>query len=183
MNEDKSWQQPLDNFLAENDISADTRVLARALSNDCELTTEENNQDYIADMEQALHIEQHLNEIGLQPLPKGLANKLQAINKTDKSDNVVFGKFKPSWQKISALAATVTAVAVLNSNMLSAPTNQQPTLAEIQHAQQELALALQYISFAKTKSAHQIKQVFDENIQQPLNQSLFASLNHFKETS
>ncbi|NQZ21480.1 MAG: hypothetical protein HRT53_05425 [Colwellia sp.] len=183
MNDDKSWQKPLDNFLAKNDISADTRVLARALSIDKELTTEKYNQEYIADMEQALHIEQHLNEIGLQALPTGLANKLQAINQTDKSDNVVFGKFKPSWQKISALAATVTAVALLNSNMLSAPTNQQPTLAEIQHAQQELALALQYISFAKTKSARQIKQAFDENIQQPLNQSLFAPLNHFKETS
>ncbi len=183
MNDDKSWQKPLDKFLAENDISADTRVLARALSNDNELTIEEHKKQDIADMEHALHIEQHLNEIGLQPLPTGLANKLQAINKTDKSDNVVFGKFKPSWQKISALAATVTAVALLNSNMLSAPTNQEPTLAEIQHAQQELALALQYISFAKTKSARQIKQVFDENIQQTLNQSLFAPLNHFKETS
>jgi hypothetical protein len=183
MSDNKSWQKPLDNFLAENDISADTRVLARALSNDSELMNEEDNKQHIADMEQALHIEQHLNNIGLQPLPTGLANKLQAINKTGKSDNVVFGKFKPSWQKISALAATVTAIALLNSNMLSAPTNQEPTLAEIQHAQQELALALQYISFAKTKSARQIKQAFDENIQQPLNQSLFAPLNHFKETS
>jgi hypothetical protein len=183
MSNDKSWQKPLDNFLAENDISADTRVLARALSDDSELTTEKHNKQHIADMEQALHIEQHLNEIGLQPLPTSLANKLQAISKTDKSSNVVFGKFKPSWQKISALAATVTAIALLNSNMLSTPTEQQPTLAEIQNAQQELALALQYISFAKTKSAHQIKQTFDKNIQQPLNKSLFAPLNHFKETS
>jgi len=183
MNDDKSWQKPLDNFLAENNISADTRVLARALSNDGELTTEQHNKQRINDVEQALHIEQHLDQIGLQPLPPGLAIKLQNINKTDKSDNVVFGKFKPSWQKISTIAATVTAVALLNSNMLSAPTNQQPTLAEIQNAQQELALALQYISFAKTKSAHQIKQTFDRNIQQPLNQSLFSPLNHFKETS
>jgi hypothetical protein len=183
MTDNKSWQQPLDNFLTENDISADTRVLARALSDDSELTHEKYDKQHITDMERALHIEQNLNEIGLQPLPTSLANKLQAINKTDKSDNVVFGKFKPSWQKISALAATVTAVALLNSNMLSTPTNQQPTLAEIHHAQQELALALHYISFAKTKSAHQIKQAFDENIQHPLNQSLFTPLNHFKETS
>ena len=183
MSNEKSWQKPLDNFLAESDISTDTRVLARALSNGSELTHEKHHQQQIADMEHALHIEQHLDEIGLQPLPTGLASKLQAIGKTAPSNNVVFGRFKPSWQKLGALAATVTAVALLNSNMLSAPTDQQPTLAEVKDAQQELALALQYISFAKTKSAQQIKQTFDENIQQPLNHSLFKPLNHFKETS
>ena len=183
MNDDKSWQKPLDNFLAENNLSADSRVLARALSNDNELKNEKYNIQQIADMEQALHIEQHLDEIGLQPLPTSLANKLQTISKTKKNSNVIFGKFKSSWKKIGAIAATVTAVALLNSITFNTPTNQQPTLAEIKHAQQELTIALQYISLAKTKSAHKIKQTFDENIQQPLNQSLFKPLNHFKETS
>jgi hypothetical protein len=177
MNNNDSWQKPLDNFLAKNEISTDTRVLARALSD------EKSTEQDIADMEQALHIEQHLNEIGLQPLPTSLSNKLQNIAKPEKNSTVILGRFKLSGQKIGTLAATVAVIALLNSNMFTASKNQQPSLAEIQHAQQELVLALQYISFAKTKSVHQIKQTFDENIQQPLNQSLFKSLNHFKETS
>lgn len=183
MNNDKSWQKPLDSFLAENNLSADTRVLARALSNDEELKNEECNSQQITDMEHALHIEQHLDKIGLQPIPASLVSKLQTINDTDKNNHVIFGKFTANWKKITAIAATVTAVALLNNITLNTPTNQQPTLAEIKHAQQELTLALQYISLAKTKSAHTIKQTFDENIQQPLNQSLFKPLNHFKETS
>jgi hypothetical protein len=183
MNDDKSWQKPLDNFLANNDISTDTRVLARALSNNSELTNEKLSNQHINEMEQALHIEQHLNEIGLQPLPATLKNKLHNIGKTEENSTVIFGYFKPSWKKFSALAATVTAVALLNSNMMSAPTNQEPSLAEIQHAQQELAIALQYISFAKNISTEQINQTFNENIQQPLNQGLLKPLTHFKETS
>jgi hypothetical protein len=66
---------------------------------------------------------------------------------------------------------------------MGTPTNQQPSLAEIKHAQQELAIALQYISFAKDISTEQINQTFNENIQQPLNQGLLKPLNHFKETS
>jgi len=183
MNDNKSWQKPLDNFLAENNLSADTRVLARTFSNDNELESETSYNQQIADMEQALHIEHHLDKIGLQPLPESLANKLQTINKSGENDNVIFGHFISNWKKISAIAATFTAVALLNNMAFNAPNNQQPTLAEIKHAQQELTVALQYISFAKTKSAHRIKQTFDENIQQPLNQSLFKPLNHFKETS
>ena len=183
MNDDQSWQKPLDNFLANNDISADTRVLARALSVNSELNNKELSDQKIIDIENALHIEQHLNEIGLQPLPTTLTNKLQSIGKTKERTNVIFGIFKPSWKKLTSLAATVTAVALLNSNMLSAPTNQQPSLAEIKHAQQELAIALQYISFAKNVSTEQINQTFNKNIQQPLNQGLLKPLNHFKETS
>ena len=183
MNDDKSWQKPLDNFLAETNLSADTRVLARALSNECELKNEKCNYQQIADMEKALHIEQHLDAIGLQPLPANLASKLQTISSTDKNNSVIFGKFASNLKKVGAIAATVTAVALLNSITINTPTNQQPTLAEIKHAQQELTLALQYISLAKIKSAHQIKRTFDENIQQPLNQSLFKPLNYFKETS
>ncbi len=182
MNNDKAWQKPLDNFLAENNLSADTRVLARALSND-ELKNEKLNNQEIADMEQVLHIEQHLDEIGFQPLPASLASKLQAISRTKKNSNVIFGKFISNWKKVTAIAATITVVVLLNNTALNTPTNQQPTLAEIKHAQQELALALQYISFAKTKSAQAIKQTFDDNVQRQLNKSLFKPLNHFKETS
>jgi hypothetical protein len=183
MNDDKSWQQPLNNFLANNDISTDTRVLARALSEHSELNNEKLSNQYINALEKALHIEQHLNEIGLQPLPTSLTNKLQSIGKTEEKSTVFFGYFAPSWKKLSLLAATVTAVALLNSNMMSAPTSQQPSLAEIKHAQQELAIALQYISFAKNISTEQINQTFNENIQQPLNQGLLKPLTHFKETS
>jgi hypothetical protein len=183
MSNDKSWQKPLDNFLAESNLSADTRVLARVLSNDNELKNEQCNNQQVADMEQALHIEQHLDEIGLQPIPASLTSKLQQISKPVQRSNVIFGKFKSNWIKMGAIAATVTAVVLLNSITLNPPMNQQPTLAEIKHAQQELTLALQYVSLAKVKSAHKIKQTFDENIQQPLNQSLFKPLNHFKETS
>ena len=183
MNNKESWQKPLDNFLANNDISADTRVLARALSEHSELNSEQLSNQQIVELEKALHIEQHLNDIGLQPLSTDLKNKLQGIGKTKTTSNVVFGYFTPSWKKLSALAATVTAVALLNTNMLSESKNEQPSLAEIQHAQQELAIALEYISFAKEVSTEQIKQALDENIQQPLNQGLFKPLNHFKETS
>jgi|TARA_B110000914_G_C15429204_1_gene430535 hypothetical protein len=183
MNDDQSWQKPLDNFLANNDISTDTRVLARALSDNSELINEKLSNQHISELEQALHIEQHLHEIGLQPLPTTLTNKLQSIGKSEKNSRVVFGYFKPSWKKLSALAATVTAVALLNSNMINAPTTQQPSLAEIKQAQQELAIALQYIAFAKNISTEQINQTFNENIQQPLNQGLLKPLTHFKETS
>jgi hypothetical protein len=183
MSNKESWQKPLDNFLAKNDISADTRVLARALSQKSELSNENLSEQHIADLEQALHIEQHINDIGLQPLSTELTNKLQSISKVNEKSNVLFGRFTPSWKKFAALAATVSAVALLNTNMISAPSNQQPSLAEIQHAQQELTIALQYISLAKNKSAKQIKQTFNENIQQPLNQGLLKPLNHFKETS
>jgi len=183
MNDDKSWQKPLDNFLANNDISTDTRVLARALSGNSELNNEKLSNQYINELEKALHIEQHLNEIGLQPLPTALTSKLQSIGETEEKSTVVFGYFKPSWKKLSLLAATVTAVALLNSNMMIAPASQQPSLAEIKHAQQELAIALQYISFAKNISIEQINQTFNENIQQPLNQGLLKPLTHFKETS
>lgn len=180
---DKSWLKSLDNFLADNTSSADSRVIARALSSDNELINKKYSCQQITDMEKALHIEQHIDEIGLQPIPESLANKLQAISKTNKKSNVIFDVFSANWKKVSAMAATITAITLLNSNMFDTPARQQPTLAEIKHAQQELTLALQYISFAKTKSAHQIKQVLDENIQQPLNQSLFKPLNYFKETS
>lgn len=183
MNNKESWQKPLDNFLANNDISADTRVLARALSENSELNNDQLSNQQMAELEKALHIEQHLNDIGLQPLSTDLKNKLLGIGKTKTNSHVVFGYFTPHWKKLSALAATVTAVALLNTNILSDPKNEQPSLAEIQDAQQELAVALQYISFAKKISTEHIKQTFDENIQQPLNQGLFKPLNHFKETS
>jgi hypothetical protein len=179
MNDDKSWQKPLDNFLTKSDVSIDNRVLARALSGN----NDQNNELDITDIEQALHIEEHLAEIGLQPMPKNLAQKLQAISKEEKSTNVIFANFAPTWKKMTAVAATVTAVALLNSNMLSTSTDQQPTLAEIKHAQQELTVALQYLSFAKNKSTNQINQTFNKNIQQPLNRGLLKPLNHFKETS
>ena len=89
MNDDKSWQQPLDDFLTENTLSTDTRVIARALSNDNELIDKKCNAQQIADMEKALHIEQHLDEIGLQPLPEGLASRLQAISDTNNKSNII----------------------------------------------------------------------------------------------
>jgi hypothetical protein len=179
MNDDKSWQKPLDNFLAEHDISTDNRVLARALS----VNDEKSNDHDIEYIERALHIEENIAEIGLQPMPTNLARKLKSISNEEKSTNVIFGYFTPSWKKLSSLAAAVTVVALFNSNMLGVFKNQQPSLAEIQHAQQELAIALQYISFAKNISTEQINQTFNENIQQPLNQGLLKPLNHFKETS
>ena len=183
MSNKESWQKPLESFLANSDISADTRVLARALSESAESTDEQLSEQHIADLEQALHIEQHLNEIGLQPVSEELSNKLQNISKANKDSNVIFGYFTPNWKKLSALAATVTAVALLNSNMMNTPAHSEPSLAEIKQAQQELTIALQYISFAKNKSAIHIKKSFNENIQQPLNQGLLKPLNHFKETS
>lgn len=183
MNNKDSWQQPLDDFLSKSDISADTRVLARALSENSDLSGEKLSEQDIAEMEKALHIEQHLDEIGLQAMPSELSNKLQNISNVKQSNNVIFGYFTPSWNKLAALAATVTAVALFNTNMLNSSEVQQPTLAEIQHAQQELAIALSYVSLAKNKSAQHIKQTFNDNIQQPLNQGLLKPLNHFKETS
>ena len=59
MNNKESWQKPLDDFLANNDLSADTRVLARVLSESSELTNEQLSNQQIAELETALHIEQH----------------------------------------------------------------------------------------------------------------------------
>jgi len=108
---------------------------------------------------------------------------LQAIPKKAPVKNIVFGKFGFNWKSVGGLAATIAAVALLNINSINTLENRQPTIAEVKHAQQELTIALQYLAFAKTKSAHKIKQTFDENIHKPLNQSLFKPLNHFKETS
>ena len=76
MNDDKSWQKPLDKFLAESEMSIDNHVLARVLSGNDE---QSNNHD-IADIERALHIEENIAEIGLQPMPTNLAYKLQACH-------------------------------------------------------------------------------------------------------
>jgi anti-sigma-K factor RskA len=183
MNSDNSWQKTLDDFLAEKSTSADTRVIARALSDKNKQESVQDDKQLIADLERALHIEQHLDEIGLQPIPQSLANKLETIGETQKSNNITFGKFTSNWKTLSAIAATITVVAVLNNTALDVPTNQQPTLAEIKQAEQELVIALQYIASAQTKSALSIKQTFDENIQRPLNHSLLKPLNHFKESS
>ncbi len=179
MNDDKSWQKPLNDFLDNSDVSLDNQVLARVLSVNGELSSESD----IADIELALHIEENMIEIGLQPIPKNLTDKLQFISKKKAPSNVFFMKLKPTWQKITAIAATMTAVVLFNSYISSVPVNEQPTLAEVKQAQHELVIALQYISLAKNKSAHQIEQIFNENIQQPLNRSLLKPLNHFKETS
>ena len=58
MNDDKSWQKPLDKFLAESEMSIDNHVLARVLSGNDE---QSNNHD-IADIERALHIEENIAE-------------------------------------------------------------------------------------------------------------------------
>ena len=127
-------------------------MLARALASN-------ESQDEIVDnasieaLERAIHIEQNLDAIGLQPLPQDLENKLQQINQTEQSNKVIWGRFSKSWKQLSAIAATITIAVVIGSMNSVTPVNQQPTLAEVKQAEQELLLALQYVSIAKTKSA------------------------------
>lgn len=182
MTKNSSWQETLDDFLADNSPSADTRVLARALA-DAEPEGGTDNSQNIADLEQALHIEQNLDTIGLQSLPTGLEQKLQNIGDNGAATNVVWHKFTTNWRSISAIAATFVVVTIIYSVVLHPAKDQQPTLAEMKQAEQELAIALEYLSIAQAKSSDKIWQTFDENIQRPLNESLLKPLNHFKESS
>jgi hypothetical protein len=182
MNNDKSWHKELNAFLAENKPSTDTRVLARALNSFDAENDSANTQDLV-ELERALHIEQHLDDIGLQPLSLELEKKLQNISKAEQNNKVIRGKFNTNWKKASAIAATITAIVIFGTTNQNKPIIQQPTLTEIKQAEQELTLALQYVSFAQAKSANKIQQTLDENIRRPLNQGLLKPLNHFKESS
>jgi hypothetical protein len=176
------WQKTLDAYLAENALSTDTRVLARALASDNSEVASRTTL-HIEELERALHIEQHLDNIGLQPLPANLEKRLRHISKTKENNNIVRGKFTANWKKVSAIAATITAVVLFGNVNQHTPSSQQPTLAEIKRAEQEFAVALQYIAFAQAKSANKIQQTLDTNIRYPLNQGLLKPLNHFKESS
>jgi hypothetical protein len=184
MNNDKhspeQWQEDLNNFLADSSPSLDNKVVARTYE-----------QDDLQAIEQALHIEQHLDEIGLQAVPESLQNKLSQITKlknsniesVDKKSNKVIKVNFNKKLSIVALAACVTMVSILNFNW-STPTinNQQPSLAEINQAQQDLAIAFQYLSLAKTKSTTQLTQTINLKVHQPMMKSLLKPLTIFKES-
>lgn len=189
MSSNKSWQQALDNFLAKKPLSPDNRVLARTLA--------DSDSNDLADIEVALHIEQYIDELGLVPLPQALHNKLQAIttnnqeNKDVISDplhsskplsKVIKANFNTKPYRLMAMAAGIAMVSILSVNWLSSPLDEQPTLAEINQAQQELAIAFRYLSIAKNKSSAQVLQTINLQIQRPITKSLFKPLNHFKES-
>jgi len=182
MSSKQTWQKSLDAFLENNPHSADTRVLARALAD----STSEDEAAYaqdIADLETALHIEKNLDAIGLQPTSTELQNRLDAINRPSKSNIIVWPKFTKNWQKLSAIAASLALVTLLYNTDLVAPSAQQPSLAEIQQAEQELKIAFEYLAQAQAKSSKKFQQTLDENIQQPINDSLLRPLDHLKESS
>jgi len=193
MNNKKTWQEDLDKFLSESSPSIDHQVLARTYteeSDNCSIDIQEEHRT-ISQIEAAFHIEQHLDEIGLQTVPETLQNSLQNIGKDELSikakppakTNVIKANFKRFQLTISSLAACITIVAVMSMQLLDTPQNQQqPTVAEINQAQQELALAFNYLSAAKTKSTNQVKQTINLKLQQPMMKGLLHPLTLFKES-
>jgi len=184
----EKWQTKLDDFLAQSSPSLDNKVVARTYEQDEPIG---NQLDDLQTIEQALHIEEHLDEIGLQAVPEALQNKLSQITKSDHSsandtiehkDNVIKVNFNRKLS-IVALAACVTMVGILNFNW-STPSfnNQQPSLAEINQAQQDLAIAFNYLSLAKTKSTSQLTQTINLKVHQPMMKSLLKPLTIFKES-
>jgi anti-sigma-K factor RskA len=182
MSDKHEWQKSLDDFLKNNPQSADTRVLARALAE----VSSDNEAEYasnIADLETALHIEQNIDAIGLQATSTDLQNRLNAIAQPSKDSTVIWPVFKSNWRKISAIAASVVLVAFFYSAGLTQHAPQQPSLAEIKQAEQELKIAFAYLAKAQTQSSQKLQQTLDENIQQPINNSLLRPLEHLKESS
>ena len=193
MNSKKTWQEDLDKFLAESSPSIDHQVLARTYGGEDANSSNEKQEEQltISQIELALHIEQHLDEIGLQAVPDTLQNSLKNIGKCDLStpakpqekSNVIKANFKRWRLTISSLAACITIVTVMSMQWLSTPqTQQQPSVAQINQAQQELALAFIYLSIAKTKSTKKVKQTINLKLQQPMMKGLLHPLTLFKES-
>jgi len=197
MNDKKTWQDDLDKFLAESSSSLDNQVLARTYITSNEKASNSNveDHDFINQIENALHIEQHLEEIGLQVVPESLQSALQNISNDSlvvqtksqitpqKKSNVITVNFTRFATTISTLAACITIVAVMSIDWLSTPTTQQqPTIAEIHQAQHELAVAFRYLSIAKNKSTTQVKQTINLKLHQPMIKSLLHPLTLFKES-
>jgi len=197
MNDKKPWQDDLDKFLAESSPSLDNQVLARTYSSLNDKASKDNCDDHdtISQIENALHIEQHLEDIGLQAVPESLQHALKNISNhslreqtqtqtTQKNkSNVITANFTRFAATISTLAACITIVAVMGMHWLSTPVNQQqPTVAEIHQAQQELAVAFRYLSIAKNKSTTQVKQTINLKLHQPMMKSLLHPLTLFKES-
>ena len=197
MNDKKTWQDDLDRFLSESSPSLDHQVLARTynVAEDNAADDKQEDRDTISQIENALHIEQHLDEIGLQSVPESLQNSLKRISSeplttqakpkaTPKnSSNVIIVNFRRFGATISTLAACITIVAVMSMQWFSTPINhQQPTIAEINQAQQELAVAFRYLSLAKNKSTTQVKQTINLKLHQPMMKSLLQPLTLFKES-
>lgn len=175
MNNQDDWQKEL-NKQMDKPLSTNNRVLARSLS-----------EDDLAIVEKALHIEEHLDEIGLQEVPISLQNKLAAITKDsnykDKSNTVVSFEKKQSWYVPITLAASITMVMVIGHSLLTSPTGtNEPTLAEVEQAHKELAIAFEYLSLAQHKSRTQLDQSLQNNIQRPVIKSLVKPLIQIKES-
>lgn len=196
MTDKRTWQADLDKFLAKSSLSLDDQVLARTYHD----SPEGQQEHTIKQIENALHIEKHLDEIGMQDVPVVLQNKLKAIGKETlvpktklptakgkadepKNSNVITANFTRFGAAISALAASVTIVVIMSNHWLPvSTTTPQPTLAEINQAQQELAVAFRYLSIARNKSASQVKQTINLNLHQPMMKSLLHPLTLFKES-
>ncbi|MFC3093842.1 hypothetical protein DRW07_10210 [Alteromonas sediminis] len=180
MNKHNAWQQELERFLAANPPTADTRVVARALASDGE-TMGEPNPSTVEAIERALQIEQNLDAIGVQPLPEGLEEKLQGIAKEKNTGTVIRGDFKRRWKTFTAIAATLV-IGLMSGKMLDEPSGAQPNIAQVRQAEQELLVALHYVSMAQTKTSDTVSHAFDDNIRRQFNRGLATPLHHVKET-
>jgi len=175
MNNQDNWQKKLDKQM-DKEFSPNTRVLARALS-----------ENDIAIVEKALHVEENLDKIGLQEVPKSLQSKLAEITQIninkEVQGNVVNLEKKQSWYVPLALAASIAMVMIVGNSLINFPTvPNEPTLAEVKQAQKELAIAFEYISIAQHKSRTQLNHSLQNNIQRPVIKSLVQPLIQIKES-
>lgn len=182
MNSKQRWQKPLDDFLKNNPHSADTRLLARALAE----PSAEDEGEYeknIADLETALHIQHNIDSIGLQPVPTDLQNRLNTIASPSKGNTVIWPVLTSNWRKLSAIAASIALITLIYNAGFTEHTSQQPSLAEIKQAEQELKIVFEYLAKTQSKSSQKLQQTLNDNIQQPINDSLLQPLKHLKESS
>jgi|GEM_PF-1998607 len=172
-----NWQEKLDKTLADNPASPDTQVLSR-------LYGRENAED----IESALSIEQHLDQIGLQQVPDALQEKLRAIA-TDKhpaaqaanNNKVVKFPRQRTWFTMGAIAAAVGIMSLVNplwhneSNI-----DRQPSLAEINQAKRDLALAFNYLSKANASATTHIENTLNSNVQRPVIKGVALQLDRLR---
>lgn len=145
----------------------------------------------------AYQLQQALEAIPLQRAPASLRRKLASIPaEQGKKSHPAFwpkswvsswpvsrsGWFRPAW--ITALAAIPLAVIVLNL-WQAAPVEQtvpatagvtEPTAAELQEAQRELAVVFAYLGKIGRKTSLEIGQTVNSEMQQNINENMIRTL-------
>ncbi len=173
------WQKGLDEFLADNPATPDLQVLARSYG-----------EEHAKDMEKVLNIEKHLDDVGLQPVPNGLQEKLKAIGagklqtaSTKKTSNLIEFRAKHTWLSLGGVAATAVIVMLLSPSLNKQElTEPELTKLEVKQAKEDLVVAFDYLSKISNKTTAQINQTINSNLQRPVVHGVSQQLNKLRDS-